>query len=106
MRWSALLVVAWAGCAAPTEPARTPAPPRTVAERLPRRGDLPCFPCHSQIVFEKGPKFAHASVGHRDAGHCHRCHQGMGHQGRAIDRTACLACHEDGPPTPDEETGR
>jgi hypothetical protein len=83
-------------CAGAPEPARTPPKPRTLAERLPKRSELPCFPCHSQIVFEKGPRFAHASVGHRDAGHCHRCHLGMGHHGRDVDRTACLSCHPDG----------
>jgi len=100
VRWPLLLLAAWAGCTAPQEPARTPAPPVKLADRLPKRADLPCFPCHSHVTFEKGPAFAHASVGHRDAGHCHRCHQGLGHGGRTIDRTACLACHEDGPPPP------
>ena len=85
-------------CAGAPEPARTLPKPKTVAERLPKRSELPCCPCHSQIVFEKGPKFAHASIGHRDAGHCHRCHVGMGHHGRDIDTTACLTCHPDGAP--------
>jgi hypothetical protein len=105
VRWVALPALALLACAAPPEPTRTAPPPAKLADRLPKRTELPCFPCHSQIVFEKGPKFAHASIGHRDAGHCHRCHQGMGHQGRAIDKGACLACHEDGPPEP-EEKGR
>jgi hypothetical protein len=101
-----LLLIACAGCAARGEPARAPAPPVTRSDRFPRRADLPCFPCHSHLVFEKGPDFAHASAGHRNAGHCHLCHQGMGHQGRAIDRTACLACHEDGPPATPAAKGR
>ena len=105
MRWLLLLAIAWAGCAGPQEPARPPAPPAKLSDRLPRRADLPCFPCHSQIVFEKGPNFAHASIGHRNAGHCHLCHQGMGHHGRAIDRGACLTCHPDGPPDR-EPTGK
>lgn len=88
-------------CAGAPEPVRQPPNPKTVAERLPKRTELPCFPCHSQIVFEKGPKFAHAAVGHRDAGHCHRCHVGMGHHGRDIDKGACLSCHPDGAPRPE-----
>ena len=106
MKWCALAALALIACASPPEPVRTPPPPAKLSDRLPKRSELPCFPCHSQIVFEKGPKFAHASVGHRDAGHCHLCHQGMGHKGRAIDTAACLRCHEDGPPTPDDDTGR
>jgi hypothetical protein len=95
-----LMLVAFA-CGGPEGPARPPPPAKAAVERLPRRGDLPCFPCHSQLVFEKGPKFAHASIGHRDAGHCHRCHVGMGHHGRDIDRGACLSCHPDGAPEPE-----
>jgi hypothetical protein len=65
-----------------------------IAARLPQRLQLPCFPCHSTVTFKKGPKFPHDNIGHRDAGHCHRCHVGsMGHGGRQIDRTACLSCH-------------
>ena len=70
--------------------ARTPA---ALAARLPQRPDLVCFPCHSQLKFEKGPPFAHAASHHRNAGHCHVCHTGAGHEGRVIDRTACLTCH-------------
>ncbi|MFL5290369.1 MAG: hypothetical protein ACJ79U_02530, partial [Myxococcales bacterium] len=55
--------------------------------------DLVCFSCHSQAIFEKGPKFAHASAAHGGAGHCHVCHRGAGHEPRAIERSACLTCH-------------
>ena len=67
--------------------------PRAAASRLLRREDLVCFPCHSHVSFEKGPRFAHASAGHRGAGHCHVCHRGAGHEPRAIERSACLTCH-------------
>ena len=67
--------------------------PEASASRLPRREDLVCFPCHSQAIFEKGPKFAHGSTAHRGAGHCHVCHRGAGHEPRAIERSACLTCH-------------
>lgn len=73
------------------EPAREV---RTI-HRVPQRSELVCFPCHSQIKFEKGPPFAHASAGHRGAGHCHACHVGKGHEPRQIDREACLTCHEE-----------
>ncbi len=65
------------------------------ADKLPKRADLSCFPCHSLIKFEKGPPFAHEGPGHRTAGHCHLCHVGSGHEGRAIDRNGCLGCHEE-----------
>lgn len=100
MRSLVLLGLAVA-CAGAPEPVRPPPAPKPIAERLPKRSELPCFPCHSQVVFEKGPNFAHASIGHRNAGHCHLCHMGMGHHGRDIDRSACLSCHPDGPPEPE-----
>jgi hypothetical protein len=98
---AAVMLLAFACGAPPEQPARPAAPAKAAVERLPKRSELPCFPCHSQVVFEKGGKFAHASIGHRDAGHCHLCHLGMGHHGRDIDRTACLSCHPDGAPEPE-----
>lgn len=101
-RLAALLLAALAACnASPLEPQAAPRsfPPlsaeKGLAARLPKRADLPCFPCHSHVKFEKGP-FPHGSIGHRDAGHCHKCHLGTGHEGHVIDRTACLSCHEEG----------
>ncbi|HET9751457.1 MAG TPA: hypothetical protein VFP52_00785 [Myxococcales bacterium] len=101
MKSVVLMLLAFACGAPPEQPARAPATAKAAVERLPRRSELPCFPCHSQVVFEKGPNFAHASIGHRNAGHCHLCHMGMGHHGRDIDRSACLSCHPDGPPEPE-----
>lgn len=97
---SAVLVLALAACdwAPPPTPAereRARGPVKVaLADRVPKRSELVCFPCHSQVVFEKGPPFPHQSIGHRGAGHCHRCHQGSAHEGRTIDRSACLSCHE------------
>ena len=77
-----------------------PPPPAgpVLAATLPPRSGLRCFPCHSQLKFEKGPAFPHALAAHRAAGHCHVCHLGTGHHGREIDGAACLTCHEAGSP--------
>jgi hypothetical protein len=78
----------------PPPKAPVKATPESLAARLPKRLELPCFPCHSTVTFKKGQRFPHDNLGHRDAGHCHRCHVGsMGHGGRSIDKTACLSCH-------------
>ena len=93
----AALLLSLAACGGPLTPPGKPAAPRAVAARaLPQRADLPCFPCHSQLKFEKGPRFPHALSAHKHAGHCHTCHVGAGHHGREIDRNACLSCHEEG----------
>lgn len=102
--WSSLLalalgVAAW-GCPGLPQGA-SKAPPSKVrqvvssTDRLPKRAELACFPCHSQQKFERGP-FPHKNVAHKNAGHCHTCHQGSAHEGRTIDRTACITCHEEG----------
>ena len=102
--WSRLLLAALgaalAGCPGLPEGPK-PQPPSAVrkvvafADRLPKRSELVCFPCHSQQKFEKGP-FPHKNVAHKNAGHCHTCHMGSAHEGRTIDRTACITCHEEG----------
>lgn len=83
-----------AGCAAPPPPAAPPRVELLASSRLPKRADLVCFPCHSHVKFEKGPPFPHAPAAHRM--HCHTCHEGGGHHGQEIDRSACLSCHEEG----------
>lgn len=94
------LGAALAGCPGLPEGANQ-APPSKVrkvlslTDRLPKRSELACFPCHSQQKFEKGA-FPHKQVAHKNAGHCHTCHQGSAHEGRTIDRLACLTCHEEG----------
>ncbi len=99
MTRAALLMLLAAACGAPADPPPapfvTPRDPATLAAKLPQRQDLVCFPCHSQLKFEKGP-FPHAKAAHKMAGHCHVCHQGSHHEGRAIDQDACLKCHEQG----------
>jgi hypothetical protein len=91
------ILLALAACSAPPPPALVEAAPRpSLAARVPKREELVCFPCHSHLKFEKGPPFAHGSTAHRKVGHCHVCHQGKGHEGREIDRTACLTCHGEG----------
>ena len=99
--WVPLLLAALAGCGPPPFAQEKPRvfPPLsagpTLAARLPRRAELACFPCHSHVKFDKGP-FPHASIGHKGAGHCHRCHVGIaGHGGRAIEKNACLSCHQE-----------
>jgi hypothetical protein len=85
----------WAPPPTPAEVAKAKGPVKVALEdRVVKRAELVCFPCHSQVVFEKGPAFPHKSIGHRSAGHCHRCHIGSAHEGRQIDRSACLSCHE------------
>lgn len=98
MKRALMLLLFAAACGAPEPPAPFAAPrdPATLAARLPKREDLVCFPCHSQLKFEKGPPFPHAKAAHKMAGHWHVCHQGSHHEGRAIDKTACLTCHEAG----------
>ena len=98
MNRAAAIAIVLAGCGGPLKPpGHMPAMRAPVAVKaLPQRADLPCFPCHSQLKFEKGPRFPHALSAHRIAGHCHTCHVGAGHHGREIDRTACLSCHEAG----------
>ncbi len=100
MKLALPLLLLLAACGAPeVAPPPFAAPHRTeaaLAGRLPQRQDLVCFPCHSQLKFEKGPPFAHAASHHRNAGHCHVCHLGQGHEGRPIDKAACLTCHEEG----------
>ena len=104
----AAAVLACGGPLRPIESPESPAAPAKLAEaalhgtaapvkRLPTPADLPCFPCHSAIKFEKGPPFAHGIEAHRTAGHCHLCHQGEGHHdGKTLDRGACLTCHAEG----------
>ena len=95
MRRAAALLLA-AACSAPPPPvAAVERKPQLLAARLPQREELVCFPCHSHVRFEKGPPFAHGLMAHRNAGHCHVCHQGQHHEGRAIDRGACLTCHDE-----------
>ena len=94
MRPAAALALLLLGCGTVPPPSPAAAPVRTA--RLPQRAELACFPCHSQLQFEEGPKFPHALTAHRRAGHCHLCHLGSGHHGREIDRGACLTCHEEG----------
>ena len=95
---AAALGLALTGCPGLPEGPK-PQPPSKVrkavslTERLPKRSELACFPCHSQQKFEKGP-FPHKNIAHKNAGHCHTCHMGSAHEGRTIDRTACLTCHE------------
>ena len=93
MRAAALLLLLAACGAPPPQPEK-----RALVARVPQREELPCFPCHSQVKFEKGPPFPHAKAPHKFAGHCHLCHEGMGHEGKTIDRAACLGCHEEGSP--------
>ncbi len=100
IRVALLAAVLTAACGAPADP--PPAPfvtPRdraALAARLPQRQDLVCFPCHSQLKFEKGA-FPHKNAAHKNAGHCHLCHVGWHHdEERSIDRSACLTCHEEG----------
>lgn len=81
-------------CSAPPPSGIVEARPQVLGARLPQREELVCFPCHSHVKFEKGPRFAHGLPAHRGAGHCHVCHQGQHHEGRAIDRGACLSCHD------------
>lgn len=92
MRAAAILLAI--GCSTPPPPAAVEPARPILAARLPQREELVCFPCHSLVRFEKGPPFAHAFAAHRGAGHCHLCHQGQHHEGRAIDRGACLSCHD------------
>ena len=88
-----LLAAACGG--SPPAPREEPRPQAvTVAAKLPRPDDLPCFPCHSLLNFEKGPPFPHARAAHKMVGHCHNCHQGAHHEGREIDKAICLTCHE------------
>lgn len=94
MKGVAATAVLLAACGAAPPPPQGPAPALTA--RLPARADLPCFPCHSQVKFEKGRRFPHALAAHQRAGHCHLCHLGAGHHGREIDREACLTCHQEG----------
>jgi hypothetical protein len=92
----AALMALLSGCpGVPQEPQKpaVKAKPASFEDRLPKRADLPCFPCHSIVKFEKGP-FPHKKAPHKGAGHCHFCHMGSGHEGRSIDRSACLTCHE------------
>ena len=97
MMRAAALLLAVAACNPPPVAPPAPAQPGpTLASRVPRREDLVCFPCHSQLKFDQGPPFAHALAAHRQAGHCHVCHQGSGHEPREIDQAACLACHRKG----------
>lgn len=84
-----------AGCNPFSDALGAPPPARPAAARVPQRTELVCFPCHSQLKFEKGPPFAHASAAHKAVGHCHSCHMGSGHEPREIDRAACLTCHEE-----------
>ena len=101
--WSFLLTaalgVALAGCPGlpdgPPPQAASKVRKVALADRLPKRSELVCFPCHSQQKFEKGP-FPHKNIAHKNAGHCHTCHMGSAHEGRTIDRTACITCHEEG----------
>jgi hypothetical protein len=94
VRRAAALALALA-CGAPPR-APDPGPQAVATARLPRSDELACFPCHSHLNWQKGPPFPHALAAHRAAGHCHVCHQGMHHEGRAIDRAACLSCHDQG----------
>ncbi len=94
---AAALVLAVA-CSPPPPLAVVEARPQVLVAHLPEREELVCFPCHSHVRFEKGPPFAHGLSGHRAAGHCHVCHQGQHHEGREIDRDACLTCHGEGSP--------
>ena len=96
MKRAATLVLLVLGCGG--APSATPPLAAVRPPVLPRRSELTCFPCHSQLKFEKGPAFPHALAAHRAAGHCHVCHLGSGHHGRQIDGGACLTCHEAGSP--------
>jgi hypothetical protein len=95
----AALGLALAGCPGLPEAPKQAAPKArkavSLTDRLPKRAELVCFPCHSQQKFERGP-FPHKNVAHKGAGHCHTCHMGSAHEGRTIDRTACITCHEEG----------
>jgi len=92
------LVLLAAACGGPPPAALEGPKPKAesaaVAAKLPKPDDLPCFPCHSLLNFEKGPPFPHARAAHKMVGHCHNCHQGAHHEGRAIDKAICLTCHE------------
>ena len=83
-----------AACSAAPPPPEPEKPQTAFVGRVPKRDELVCFPCHSHVNFSKGPPFPHDFAPHKSVGHCHVCHQGAHHEGREIDKSICLSCHE------------